>query len=152
MEAVPLTCPRCSVPTSGLRGAFCRSPGCEAYVLDIVRELAGKAPAPAAVDPRPEEEIRQSIVDLLRALGYGVWDTEQGYREGGTRVTKGLPDLFVAGPAGAAAVEVKSAKGKQTPEQKGFERAWTKSGGTYFVWRSVEEAARWHESAKERAA
>jgi hypothetical protein len=106
-----------------------------------VRAEASDAPVP---DGRSEAEIRHAIVKLLRTLGYGVWDTEQGYRkDGSTRVTKGLPDLFVAGPAGTAAVELKSAKGKQTPEQKGFGALWTKHGGTYMVWRSEADALAW---------
>jgi hypothetical protein len=103
------------------------------------------APVP---DGRSEAEIRHAIVKLLRTLGYGVWDTEQGYRkDGSTRVTKGLPDLFVAGPAGTAAVELKSAKGKQTPEQKEFGALWTKHGGTYMVWRSEADALAWCQGA-----
>lgn len=37
------------------------------------------------------------------------------------------------------AVEVKSAKGRQSPAQVAFSDAWTKAGGVYIVVRSVPE-------------
>lgn len=39
--------------------------------------------------------------------------------------------------------EVKSATGRQTAEQKSFERQVTDAGAEYAIWRSVEDCADW---------
>ena len=54
----------------------------------------------------------------------------------------GAPDLMgiVRGTGAGLAVEVKSDTGKQRPEQRDFEAAWTRSGGIYVLARSAEEA------------
>ena len=136
-----IDCPHCEKPLEGL-GRFCHE--CERYTDEEVTEQQAEAVHVGAVDRRPEEQIKRDVVKALRAMQFQVWDTEQGYRrDGSTRVTKGLPDLFVAGHGATAAVEMKSLKGKQTPEQQEFEDAWTDNGGTYFVWRSLDEALSW---------
>ncbi len=133
-------CPHCTSPLEGL-GRYCHT--CEKYTDEGTEERA-EAVRVGATDTRPEEEIRRDVVKALRALNFTVHDTEQGYRrDGSTRVTKGLPDLFVAGRGVTAAVEMKSLKGKQTPEQVDFQESWTANGGSYFVWRSLDEALRW---------
>ena len=133
--------PDCGKPLTGL-GLFCHE--CERYTDEEVTERKAEALRVGAPDTRSEEEIRRDVVKALRSLQFEVWDTEQGYRrDGSTRVTKGLPDLFVMGHGATAAVELKSLKGKQTPEQVDFEMAWTDNGGTYFVWRSLDEALTW---------
>ncbi len=133
-------CPHCEKPLEGL-GRFCHA--CEKYTDDGSDERA-EAVHIGATDTRPEEEIRRDVVKALRALGFDIWDTEQGYRrDGTTRVTKGLPDLFIAGRGATAAVEMKALKGKQTPEQIDFQESWTANGGTYFIWRSLDDALAW---------
>lgn len=129
-------CPHCEKPLEGL-GRFCHA--CEKYTDDGSDERA-EAVHIGATDTRPEEEIRRDVVKALRALGFVVHDTEQ---DRPTRVTAGLPDLFIAGHGAAICVEMKSLKGKQTPEQADFERSWTANGGTYFIWRSLDDALAW---------
>ncbi len=134
-------CPHCGSELEGLE-RFCH--GCERYTDEEVTEQKAEAIRVGASDTRPEEQIRRDVVKALRALNFYVADTEQGYRrDGSTRVTKGFPDLFVAGHGAIAAVEMKSLKGKQTPEQIEFQEVWEENGGTYFVWRSLDEALRW---------
>lgn len=59
----------------------------------------------------------------------------------------------VGGPGGAdligcfrgrfVAIEVKTATGRQTPEQRTFEQLVHRKGGVYVVMRSVEDAETW---------
>ena len=101
--------PDCGKPLEGL-GRFCHC--CERYTDEEATNQKAEAVRVGAPDTRPEEEIRRDVVKALRALGYSVWDTEQGYRkDGSTRVTAGLPDLFIAGHGRAIAVEMKSLNG-----------------------------------------
>lgn len=141
MKVAP--CPRCGGPPV----SYCY--GCFRYTDDV--DLADPVVTPGS-DPRSEQEIRRDIVGFLRALGYRVWDHEQGYRkDGSTRVTKGFPDLIVAGHGRIVAAEIKSARGKLTPEQQEFRDTWVENGGEHVVWRSVGDARTWHETV-ERAA
>lgn len=139
-----MTCPRCGAELTGL-GRYCHE--CESYTSDEAKE-ASEAIVMGAPDTRPEEEIRRDVVKALRALDFYVADTEQGYRkDGSTRVTKGFPDLMIAGHGHIIAVEMKSLKGKQTPEQEEFEAVWEENGGCYYVWRSLDEALTWAREA-----
>ena len=52
---------------------------------------------------------------------------------------RGLPDIIVVEKGMFIALEVKSAIGRQSPEQKEVEADIKKHGGQYFVVRSVEE-------------
>jgi hypothetical protein len=54
-----------------------------------------------------EAEVQKACKALLRAWQFKVSDTSQGYRPGGkrhgtTRITKGVPDLYVTRPAKGA--------------------------------------------------
>jgi len=76
--------------------------------------------------PKPplERDIQRSIVQWLKAQGWNVWQTSQGYRPqpGGTRMTRGLPDLYAVNLRhGAIWIEVKrGTAGKVRPDQQAF--------------------------------
>ena len=62
--------------------------------------------------PKPplERDIQRSVVQYLRACGWTVWITSQGYRKdpGGTRMSPGIPDLYAVHEYhGAAWFEIK---------------------------------------------
>lgn len=52
---------------------------------------------------------------------------------------RGLPDIIVVAGGLFIALEVKSAIGKQSPEQKIIEADIKKHGGRYFVVRSIDD-------------
>ncbi len=130
-------CPHCESELEGLE-RFCHR--CERYTDEEATEQRAEAVRVGASDTRPENEIRRDIVKALRSLNFDIWDTEQNRP---TRVTAGLPDLFIAGRGAAVAVEMKTLKGTQSQAQADFERAWTTNGGVYFIWRSLDEALCW---------
>lgn len=76
------------------------------------------------VKPPLEREIQKSIVQYLRASGWQVWQTSQGFRRdpGGTRMTPGIPDLYTIHPEhGAVWLEVKRGKvGRVSVAQRAF--------------------------------
>lgn len=80
------------------------------------RASAGHAP------PRPwgiEDDLRLKGVASWAAAASDVHDLEQGHRPGGggTRVSKGLPDLYFRGHGVRAWFETKRWDNVQTPEQ-----------------------------------
>lgn len=142
------TCPRCSRPLGAL-GRFCAD--CEAYVADMTSEGPDTAPASTArPDDRSEAEIRMAIRTVLEAHGFVVVDFEQGWRrDGSTRVRKGLPDLAIMAPGGVFAWrELKSAKGRLTPEQKAFGEDCRRLGIDWDVWRHEDQAVAWAEEVR----
>ena len=93
-----------------------------------------------------ERQIQREIVAFLRQIGCSVWDTSQGYRRdpGGTRMTPGLPDLYVIeGPQSWTWVEVKGEKGKLSPAQQVFADECRKADIPWELWRSVDDAWKW---------
>ena len=90
-----------------------------------------KAKAPLAPTrarkPKPplEREVQKAVVAYLRAAGWSVWQTSQGYRAPngtkGLRFTPGIPDLYCVHPRwGALWVEVKRMGGELSPVQAQF--------------------------------
>ena len=99
----------------------------------------------------PEARARVAVKRLLaQVTSFLVVDTEQGFRpgRGGTRVTPGLSDLILVGHGRIVFVEMKSQKGRQTPEQRAFQEAVERSGGTYLLWRSDVDAWMWLEDER----
>jgi len=94
---------------------------------------------------KPEARIRVGIRDLLRQLGWAVYDCEQNRP---TRVTAGLSDLiaFHEDPPMVVFAEIRTPKGRLTEAQEEFGRTCLNAGGTFVVWRSPEEAWRWLET------
>ncbi len=79
---------------------------------------------------RTEAEIQKATVQYLKASGYQVWSTSQNRA---SSVTKGMADLFVTGRGVCCWVEMKASWGKQSPEQKDFQRAVEENGGLYHL-------------------
>jgi len=57
--------------------------------------------------------------------------------------TKGQPDIVFIRAGRVFFVEMKTATGRQSPEQKEFERQIEESGQTYLVWRSINDCEKW---------
>ena len=68
----------------------------------------------------PEARVRAEIKALLESIGAWVGATSQNRK---SRVTKGLPDFFVALPRnrGWLAIEAKASGGKSSPGQQALE-------------------------------
>lgn len=129
-----------------------------------------EAPGPAArLTKRPERDLTNAILALLRAHGIAAWRTGVGAyrasyqgRERFVRVgTKGMSDIVGIWPTGIAvsvlgpayprdrdgryilgrfiAIEVKSPTGRVRPEQTAFLQTVTRAGGLGFVARSVDD-------------
>jgi hypothetical protein len=82
----------------------------------------------------PETEIKKSIV---RYLGYGGWFSFPVIAGMGS--VKGSPDRVAIRDGITLYIEVKSEKGRQTPEQVNFQRNIESHDGHYVLVRSVEE-------------
>jgi len=89
---------------------------------------------------KPEARIRKNIVDLMRTLGFSVWDLEQNRK---TRQTPGIPDLIISGFGQHLHVEVKVPGRHETPGQIDFRETCNANGGLSLVWRSSSDARDW---------
>jgi hypothetical protein len=95
-----------------------------------------------------EHEIQQRILLAIGSLpGLRVWRNNSGalIDERGKLVRFGLQGsadiLGIIAPSGRfLGIEVKSATGRQTPQQKNFQSMVESMGGVYILARSVEEA------------
>ena len=108
---------------------------------------------------RPERELRNAILTLLRAHGIAAWPTGVGAfpaEYGGKRRflkvgTKGMSDIVGIMPTTDGvhtygplvgrflAIEVKNPGGKVSPEQTAFLQTVTRAGGIGFVAHSVDD-------------
>ncbi len=99
-----------------------------------------------------ETEIQHTICEYLairekqKMLLYwrqntgGVFDFKnQIHRALPKHAKKGIPDIIVIKKGQFIGLEVKSATGKQSPEQRIFEEHAKMHGGFYYVVRSLEE-------------
>lgn len=93
-----------------------------------------------------EAVIQRSILIWLKSTGLLYWRQNSGVAFAGNRRIylgpAGIPDILVVVPPGGRLVglEVKSANGVQRPVQVVFAAKLTKSGGEYYLVRSLEEA------------
>ena len=93
-----------------------------------------------------EAVIQRDIVAFLRSIGCAVYVTSQGYRKepGGTRMTPGLPDLFVVGRDGKWTwAEVKNERGQLTLPQQAFRCICVDAGLPWELWREPADAFDW---------
>lgn len=96
-----------------------------------------------------EHNIQVAIVQYLRLRGFEVFAIPNGGRRDAVTgaklkaegVSAGVADLIILLPIGNVLfVEVKTAKGRQSPEQKAFQERVESLGFNYVIWRSVEDA------------
>ena len=96
-----------------------------------------------------EHNIQVAIVQYLRLRGFEVFAIPNGGRRDAVTgaklkaegVSAGVADLIILLPIGNVLfVEVKTEKGRQSPEQKAFQERVEKLGFNYVIWRSVEDA------------
>ena len=85
---------------------------------------------------QPETVIRRQIRAYLQTLGWLVV-----YHMQGPLSYKGFPDLTAVKDGRTVYIEVKTAKGKLSANQKQFQKDLTEHGGEYVVARCIEDVA-----------
>ena len=97
---------------------------------------------------RKERDIQRAIKDWLTVQGYKVYRINNGAVFNPKRKcyvfhgTPGVPDLWVVGHGIAAWVEVKSDKGRQSPDQKAFQDSLVGTRVSYILARSIDDVQR----------
>ena len=66
------------------------------------------------------------------------WKTKQ-FRKMPKHAMRGIPDIILVQQGLFVGLEVKSAIGKQSEDQKAFEKNLKDAGGRYYVVRSIED-------------
>jgi len=102
-----------------------------------------------------EHYIQAGIVALLRLYGVlcfavpngGRRDKATGGKLKGEGALAGVSDMIIVLPRRVVFVEVKTAKGKQEPSQKEFQRRVESLGFEYLIWRSVDDCNKWIKTA-----
>ena len=103
----------------------------------LVKELS-------VTDTMSEEQLQSAIIELAHSLGYMVAHFRPArvmvhgmmtYRTPVSADGKGFFDLVLVGWGRIIASEIKSEKGKLSPEQVKWARQWEASGGLYYLWR-----------------
>ena len=85
---------------------------------------------------KPETLILNAVRKYLRAVGWYVVRHQKGLG-----CQKGIADLSCTRGGRTVWVEIKTATGAQSDDQRDFEREIITHGGEYHVLRSVEDAA-----------
>ena len=108
----------------------------------------GRRVTPTLVDPingpnantlkMSEEELQGGVIDLARLQGWRVAHfrparTEQGWRTPVAADGKGFPDLLMLRHPRLLVVELKSDRGRMTPEQEQWMHDWMAFAGTLHV-------------------
>lgn len=97
-----------------------------------------------------EKPIQNAIIDFLRSTGIFCWQTnstgvydptKKTFRKRNPRQINGVSDILGLVGGRMIAIEVKSAKGKLSDDQRIFIRKVLDEGGIAFVSRSVEQTA-----------
>ncbi len=86
---------------------------------------------------QPETYIRKAVVDALRLAGWFVYYNMNF----GIGQHKGLADLTAMKDGRVVYIEIKTATGRQSPEQIQFQRDCESHGVKYFLARSVQDVA-----------
>ena len=84
----------------------------------------------------PETKILRAVRCELERGGWYVLRQQQGLG-----CVKGVADLVALRDGRHCWLEIKTASGRQTPDQVAFERAIAAHGGEYMVVRSVDDLA-----------
>jgi hypothetical protein len=89
-----------------------------------------------------EGDIQKQILDYLKATKQFHWRNNTGtfYRDGHFYKfgEVGSPDIFLVKGGKIYGIEVKSEDGKQSDNQKTWQKGFEKAGGIYLLARSVE--------------
>lgn len=93
-------------------------------------------PMSAAAPKLKECDIQRQIVDYLRHKGWFVAITSTPAM---TAATKGLPDLIAVRGARTIWCEVKGPRGKQSDNQREFQRQLHLQSGEYLLARSLDD-------------
>lgn len=85
-----------------------------------------------------EKELERAIAEMARFLGFMVFharpaQTSKGWRTPVAYDGKGYPDLTLVGNGRVVFLEVKSDKGKLSPDQEGWKRHIIQAGAEYFL-------------------
>lgn len=97
-----------------------------------------------------EKQIQNQIIEFLRTIGIYCWQCDsQGtfdpvkktYRKFAKHKVRGVSDILGIVQGRMLAIEVKSAKGIVSDDQRLFIRRIQEEGGIAFVSRSVEQTA-----------
>jgi len=96
-----------------------------------------------------EKEIQNAILDYLATradvmawptASVGLWDpTKRTYRRPGKHFLRGVADIIGIAAGQFLAIEVKTPKGRVSPEQDAFLSEIRRRGGIAFVARSVDD-------------
>ena len=149
----PTVCPTCDRILPGL-GTYCED--CGAYTEDMVGATTDTTPekrARAVADTRTEDERKRDARPVIEAMGWTVYDHEQGWRRdtcvgcgtkipGGhsTRVPRGWPDWVVTGHGHVVFLEWKTDTNSLSAHQKDVAAQMAVDGVPYFVVRNTEDA------------
>jgi len=90
----------------------------------------------------PEGKLKELVYDYLRKNGWYVRVIAVGVIPGMSNPMKGMPDAIGIKNGTVVFFELKSPKGKLSPDQERFIFEWTSHGGNAFVVRSLEDAQR----------
>lgn len=88
------------------------------------------------------KELRKHNLFFFRVNNLPIFDPNlMSYRSMGEFALKGIPDIFLLKPPHGTLIglEVKTLKGKQSPEQILFQKRLERIGGQYYIVRSVED-------------
>lgn len=94
-----------------------------------------------------EADLQVAVLDLARHLGWRSAHfrparTANGeYRTAVQGDGKGFPDCFLVRAERAVAAELKSARGRLSPEQKAWLEAMARAGIEVYIWRPADWAA-----------
>ena len=86
---------------------------------------------------QPETFIRKAVVDALRLAGWFVYyNMQMGFGQ-----HRGLADLTAMKDGRVVYIEIKTATGRQSPEQVQFQKDCEAHGVMYVLARSVQDVA-----------
>lgn len=97
-----------------------------------------------------ETDIQRSICDYLALRHHFFWRSNTAptvqksaegwaFRKMPKYGMRGVPDIIVIKDGFFVGLEVKAAKGRQSPEQIAFEDRVKEAGGEYYVVKSIDE-------------
>jgi VRR-NUC domain len=80
-----------------------------------------------------ERQFQAQVESLLKMLGWRYYHTWKSFNS-----ARGFPDIFAVRPPRAVAMELKTARGKVTPEQQAWVKAMAECGVEAGIWRPDE--------------